>query len=99
MRTKTRNTFDIKPGMVIRLDFSTQPFKQVATVKRGPWAYTRQITFTDGTSQWHGRSSDFHVVRAKTARNAVKARASLIPQHALANVLDLLGAYARTAVA
>lgn len=100
MRTKTRNILDIKPGMVIRLDFSAGPFREVATVERGPWPCTRLITFTDGTSQWYARSTDFHVARGKTVRSAVRARGAVIPSHALANALGvLLGGYARQAVA
>lgn len=99
MRTKTRNALDIKPGMVIRFDFSHGPFRQVASVKPGPWPNTRYITFTDGTIDWHGRSVDFQVARSKTIRNAAKARAALIPSHSVANTLGLFGAYARTAAA
>lgn len=98
MRTKTRTTTQLKPGMVIRLDFSTNQFKQVATVKPGPWPNTRDITFTDGTRNWFHLSTAWTVARSKTVRNATKARAALIPGHALADVLGLFGAYARAAV-
>lgn len=77
MRTKTRTTFDIKPGMVIRLDFSTGDFKQVATTTRGPWPNTRQITFTDGASQWFHANTNWAVARGKTARNAAIRRAGI----------------------
>jgi hypothetical protein len=95
MRTKTRNILDIRPGMVIRCEFSTRSeLRQVAAVKHGPWAYSRQITFTDGTSQTYSRLFDFHVVRGKAARNAVRIRAAGLPRPtALESVFALLGGY------
>ena len=44
-------------------------------------------------------SCEYEVARSKTIRNATKTRAAIIPAFALANVLDLLGGYARNAVA
>src|SRR5690349_18524808 len=97
MRTKTRTTAGVKPGMVIRLDFSTGNFQQVATVQRGPWPRTRHVTFTDGTSQWYSLGTGWTVARGKATRNAVRARASLISSHALADALALVGSYALAA--
>lgn len=99
MRTKARTTAQLKPGMVIRFDFSTNQFRQVATVTPGPWPNTRYITFTDGTGNWHHTTAGWTVARGKTTRKTVQARASLIPSFALADVFALFGAYAQTAVA
>jgi hypothetical protein len=104
MRTKTRTTTQLKPGMVVRSPGALagtplHPFREVATViKPTPWA-ERLITFTDGTRVLWGNGWDFEVARSKTVRNATKTRAALISSHALADMLALFGTYARTAVA
>lgn len=99
MRTKTRATLDIRPGMVIRFDFSIRgEFRQVAAVERGPWPNTRYITFTDGTGDWYHASTGWAVARGKTARKTVTHLAPK-PSGTLADALALLGAYASKAVA
>jgi hypothetical protein len=104
MRTKTRTTTQLKPGMVVRSPGALagtplHPFREVATVtKTTPWA-ERLITFTDGTRVLWGNGGEFEVARSKSTRNAAKSRAALIPGHALADMLALFGAYGRTAVA
>ncbi|WP_433730813.1 hypothetical protein ACQP2Y_21080 [Actinoplanes sp. CA-051413] len=104
MRTKTRTTTQLKPGMVVRGPGSLagtplHAFREVATVtKPTPWA-ERLITFTDGTRVLRGDGGEFEVARSKTIRNAAKNRAAFISSHALADMLALFGTYARTAVA
>ncbi len=93
MRTKTRTTADIKPGMVIRLDFATGDFKQVATVQRGPWPNTRYIVFTDGTGEWFHNSTGWSVARGKTARNTAIRRAGI---GSTVDILDATAALFRT---
>lgn len=93
MRTKIRNALNIKPGMVIRLEYSTQPFREVATVTRGPWPNTRTITFTDGTGEWYGRSTDFQVVRGKNSRRTPRARLVLANRGFADAAFALVGAY------
>ena len=106
MRTKTRTTAQLKAGMVIKsaafdsngtlLDAT---YRQIASnTKTTPWA-ERRLTFTDGTYVMATLGWEHTVVRGKTARNAAKARAAIIPAHVFANALDLIGAYARTVVA
>lgn len=101
MRTKTRITEQLKPGMVVRspgalVGTPLHPFREVATVTRPtPWA-ERCITFTDGTHVLWGNGWEFQVARGKTRRNAAKTRAAIIPGFALADALHLLGGYAYT---
>ena len=76
MRTKTRTTIDIKPGMVIRFDSSDREFRQVAAVTPGPWPNTRYITFVDGPGDWYHAKTEWAVARGKTTRKAVKGRAA-----------------------
>ena len=81
MRTKTRTTIDIKPGMVIRSPHALpgtpyHPFREVAAVTPGPWPNTRYITFVDGPGDWYHAKTEWAVARGKTTRNAVKARAA-----------------------
>jgi hypothetical protein len=106
LRTKTRTTAQLKPGMVIKsvaFDGNDTPldasYRQVArNYKPTPWA-ERCIKFTDGTYVMAALGWEYRVARGKAVRNATKTRAAIIPALALANVLDLLGGYARTAVA
>lgn len=99
MRTKTRTTTELKPGMVVRIPHADPAtgltaFRQVARVERlTPWA-ERFITFTDGTRLRYGNGGEFEVARSKAARNGAKARASLIAGHALAGALNLFAFYA-----
>lgn len=79
MRTKTRTTRDIRPGMLIRSAHTLgQPaYREVATVTRPtPWA-ERLITFTDGSSQLYSLAWEFHVARGKTIRRAARVRTAL----------------------
>jgi hypothetical protein len=105
MRTKTRATKDIKPGMVIRsVAFDSTgtlldaAYRVVAkNTKTTPWA-ERCIKFTDGTQVMTSLRWEYDVVRGKAQRNAAKVRAALIPGFALADAMSLIGGYARTAV-
>lgn len=93
MRTKIRITEDIGPGMVIRTSGDAN-YRQVASsVKHYLWA-ARTITFTDGTRETYALNWAFTVARGKEARNAVNARAAVIPSLALANAFTVFNAYA-----
>jgi len=98
MRTKIRTTAQLKPGMVIRSS-NTHAFRQVAKVEKlTPYA-ERVVTFTDGARERWGNGWEFQVARSKAIRGAAKARAALIPAHALSDALGaVVGAYARETV-
>ncbi len=108
MRTKTRTTAQLKPGMVIRctganpaaFNHPVHTWRQVAKVETaGLWGQ-RVVTFTDGTSEQWGRGMTFDVTRSKTVRNSVKAGVSVVrPTPTLTDALALFAGYARTAVA
>ncbi len=106
MRTKTRTTENLKPGMVIKSvaydhndNLLDATYRQVArNYKPTPWA-ERCIQFTDGTYVMTALGWKYSVARSKAQRNAAKMRASYIPAHALADVLALFGAYARRVAA
>lgn len=101
MRTKTRTTEQLKPGMVIKSvafdsndNLLDHAHRVVATnTKTTPWA-ERRITFTDGTYLMTALGWEHEVARGKTARNAAKARAAMIPGFALAETFRIFGAYA-----
>ena len=98
MRTKTRTTIDIKPGMVIRFDSSDREFRQVAAVTPGPWPNTRYITFVDGPGDWYHAKTEWAVARGKTTRNAVKARAAQPQPTGISAALQLLTGYAQATI-
>ena len=111
MRHKIRTTKELKPGMVIaiRPGFlirtstpavdNTAVFRQVAEVRQMTPYAERFIVFTDGSVARVGNAWEFQVTRSKARRNDAIRRAALIPAHALAGALSLLGGYTRTAVA
>ncbi len=108
MRTKSRTTAQLKPGMVIRcaganpaaFNHPVHTWRQVAKVETaGLWGQ-RVVTFTDGTREQWGRGMTFDVTRSKAVRNSVKASGGTVrPAPALADALALFAGYARTAVA
>ncbi|AEV86676.1 hypothetical protein ACWT_5659 [Actinoplanes sp. SE50] len=105
MRTKTRTTVNLKPGMVIKTVASDSTetllpatYRVVASnTKTTPYA-ERCIKFTDGTHIMTALTWEYSVARGKAARNAAKQRAALIPSFALADALNLLSAYTAGAV-
>lgn len=94
MRTKTRTTLDIRPGMVVRT-MGDATYRQVATTVKHLWWAARTITFTDGTHETYAIDWEFTVARGKTIRNSAKACAAGQPRPtALESVFALLGGYA-----
>lgn len=98
MRTKTRTTTQLKPGMVVRtqgidangLDLTL--FRQVAKVNKLSIYSTAVVTFTDGTRADVGYYREFQVARSKTVRNAAKTHQQR--PGVIESALALLGAYA-----
>lgn len=104
MRTKTRTTTQLKPGMVIRSvaydrdgNLLDHAYRVVAAnTKPTPWA-ERRITFTDGTYRMVSLSAEHQVVRGKTHRSAAKNRVGRSAGF-VESALMFLGAYAVKAV-
>lgn len=99
MRTKTRTTVQLKPGMVARItnalpETGLHEFREIATIETlTPYA-ERFITFTDGTRIRYSNAGEFDVARSKAQRKAAKARAGRQQAGVVESALALLGAYA-----
>lgn len=100
MRTKTRTTTQLKPGMVVRtqgIDANGTDltlFRQVVKVDKLSIYSTAVVTFTDGTRADVGYGREFQVTRSKTVRNTAKTRAEQQTPGVIESALTLLGAYA-----